>query len=150
MFFEELYITLMLPFCVLFQKKQERAGGKYEAPARLFYKWTKKVSASAETFSHCDESKHAASYDCKVLGRVKNYSCWQKKFQALSARLCQAGSSLQDCRIVSFESLRSKIRTTGYPCLDTQYYKNETQVNICQGGFHHKDEIPLDRNIRML
>ncbi len=67
-----------------------------------------------------------------------------------STRLCQTGSSLQDCRIVSFESLRSKIRTTGYPCLDTQYYKNETQENICQGGFHHKDEIPLDRNIRML
>ena len=24
------------------------------------------------------------------------------------------------------------------------------QENICQGGFHHKDEIPLDRNIQML
>ena len=26
----------------------------------------------------------------------------------------------------------------------------ENQENICQGGFHHKDEIPLDRNIQML
>ena len=26
----------------------------------------------------------------------------------------------------------------------------QNQENICQGGFHHKDEIPLDWNIQML
>ncbi len=26
----------------------------------------------------------------------------------------------------------------------------QNQENICQGGLHHKDEFPLDRNIQML
>ena len=34
--------------------------------------------------------------------------------------------------------------------MDTESNSISNQENICQGGFHHKDEIPLDRNIQML